>query len=65
MSNKCRELAKAFDELAQMGAVEVKTAQEAVRLQKYAQSLGMAVCLRGQPGRWKVYDISQPMGEVV
>jgi ribosomal protein S3 len=63
--SKSRELIKLFNELAQMGVVEVKTAQEAVKIRKYAEASGMIVGLSGSPGKWRVYDMTEPMGFVV
>lgn len=61
---KSRELAKAYRELIKFGAVEVNTANKAVQLKRYAEGKGIAVKLVGQPGKWRVYDISRPMGFV-
>lgn len=63
--SKSRDLAKKLEELHKLGAVEVSTAQEAVQLKKYAETYGKMVGLIGTPGKWKIYDMTAPMGSVI
>lgn len=65
MGSKARKLEKQYIELLQMGAVELRTAQEAVALRKYAQAHGRLVSLRRGIRAWKLYDATQMMGEVM
>ncbi len=65
MGGKARKLEKQYTELLQMGAVELRTAQEAVALRKYAQAHGRIVNLRREADVWRLYDATQLMGEVV
>lgn len=58
MKKASRKLAKQYRELADYGAAELRTAQEAWRLKKYAEAMGMSVSLEGRPGCWRVYDLS-------
>ncbi len=58
MKKASRKLAKLYRELADLGAVELTTAQEAWRLKRYAEAKGMSVSLEGRPGCWRVYELS-------
>lgn len=58
MKKASRKLAKLYRELADYGAVELTTAQDAWRLKRYAEAMGMSVSLEGRPGCWRVYELS-------
>ncbi len=59
------KLEKEFTEMLEMGAVNLKTAQEAVALRKYARANGRVVTLRLEERGWVLYDADDPIGEVV
>jgi len=65
MAGNARKLKKRFVEMLNMGAVQLKTAQEAVALRKYARAKRRVVTLRREEWGWVLYDAEPLMGEVV
>jgi len=56
------ELEKSLNEINRTGAVEVQTAQDAIRLKRLAEAMGLSVGLIGHPGKWRVYDLKRAKG---
>lgn len=52
----------AYLKLTQHGTVEVGVVQEAVRIKRLAEAMGLSVGLIGHPGKWRVYDLKRAKG---
>ena len=58
-------LDSAYMELKRFGIVEFQTANELVDFMHFVEDSPTKILIKGKPGSWKVFDATQPMGEVI